>query len=351
MNMQLSIPLPPLPEQGELSRHAAIVRQLGSSFVAAILEAGDRQLDRAPITAALIRHWPGDASLDAVAMRFNAALHALARQRVSPRLSALYAQQHDDFDGAIGAALEAHDTVISASIRHVTQTNEVGRSGAIAAALLVARRRFGLPFALNELGASCGLNLNLGLYGFRFGAVRAGVQDSVVQVTPSWTGPDLANAPLEIMSARGVDLNPLKATDRDARERLLSYIWADQPLRARRLEHALALAQDRLPQVDQGDAVPWLADRLSDPGEDDVCRVVYHSMFMQYLTADRRDDIVRMMRSAGRSATVRRPLAWISFERAQARYEVHLTLTLWPEGESRVLATCHAYGDWISWHG
>lgn len=349
MNMQVSIPVSPESARGELSRHAIIVRGLGSSFVAAILEAGDRQLDRAPKTATLIRHWVGDASLDAVAMRFNAALHALARRGVSPSLSALYAQQHDDFDGAIGDALEAHDHAISASMRHTPQTNEVGRSGAIAAALLVARDRFGLPFDLMELGASCGLNLNLGLYGFHLGSIRTGVQDSSVQVAPSWIGDNPPPGPIEILSSRGVDLHPIKASDAQSRERLLSCVWADQPDRARRLEDALALAQIHPPQVDQGDAGPWLAEQLASPGQDGVCRVVYHSMFMQYLTVRRRDAIASIMRRASVQATSRRPLAWISFERTQARYEVVLRLSLWPQGESRVLATCHAYGKWIDW--
>lgn len=39
---------------GELERHAKVERQLGSPFAAAVLEAGDLQLDRAPRTAA---HW------------------------------------------------------------------------------------------------------------------------------------------------------------------------------------------------------------------------------------------------------------------------------------------------------
>ena len=35
---------------------------------------------------------------------------------------------------------------------------------------------------------------------------------------------------------------------------------------------------------------------------------------------------------------------------ARARDAVHLTLTIWPDGTSRRLATCHAYGAWIDWH-
>ena len=179
------------PDRGELWRHADVARALGAPFVAAVLEAGERQLVRAPRTAALIRDWPGDPRRDAVAMRFNAALHALARHGRMPALSALYANRHDDFDGAIGAAMVEQDDVIALSMRDMPQTNEVGRSAAIAAALMVARRQFGLPFALLEIGSSCGLNLNLGYHEYDLGGVPAGVTGSSVKIAPAWSGGNL----------------------------------------------------------------------------------------------------------------------------------------------------------------
>lgn len=348
MNMQTKISVA-ADYRSELWRHAGIARDLGSPFVAAVLEAGDRQLDRAPLTSALIRNWPGNASHDAVAMRFNAALHDIARAGINPRLSTLYGRLDGDFDGAIGEVLVTHDQQIAKAMRDTPQTNEVGRSGAIAAALMVARRALGLPFELLELGASCGLNLNLGHYGFKLGPTEAGVRASPVQVAPAWIGRPPDPEPIEIVGARGVDLHPLQAGDAETRNRLLSYIWADQPHRARRLEQALALAQLYPPCVDQGDAVPWLDAQLDTAQPQGVCRVVYHSMFLQYLNPLSRNALATRINQAGALATRQRPFAWISFERTRLHYEVQLRLTCWPNGTSQLLATCHAYGNWIDW--
>jgi len=337
------------PGRGELWRHAKVARALGSPFVAAVLEAGERQLARAPRTAALIRNWPGDSRQDAVAMRFNAALHALARHGRLPALSALYANQHDDFDGAIGAAMVEQDDVIALSMRDTPQTNEVGRSAAIAAALMVARQQFGLPFELLEIGSSCGLNLNLGYHEYELGGVSAGAIGSSVKIAPTWSGGNPPRAPIDVITARGTDLNPLNASDPQVRDRLMSYVWADQPHRARRLESALALALRHPPQIDRADAVTWLSQRLEDAQAAGQCRVIFHSMVLQYLTEHDRQTITSMIRHAGARATADKPLAWISFEWTALRDEVQLCLTCWPGGETRVLATCHPYGEWIDW--
>lgn len=338
-----------IPTHGALWHHAQIARDLGSPFVAAVLEAGERQLPRGPLTAALVSNWPGDPAAAALAIRFNAAVHALARQGKQPGLSALYEHAHDDFDGAIGATLAAHDGFIASSMRATPQTNEVGRSGAIAAALMVLRQAFGLPFELIEIGASCGLNLNLGHYAYRLGTAMAGVADSPVRIAPAWRGASPVASAIEIVAARGVDLHPLRANEPATRERLLSYVWADQPQRARRLEQALLLAQRHPPRVDRDDAVPWLAARLESPQREGVCRVVFHSMVLQYLAEKDGHAVAAILRQAGARASIRHPLARISFEWTPMRDEVQLRLTCWPGGQTRLLATCHAYGDWIDW--
>ncbi|QIG79696.1 DUF2332 domain-containing protein [Stakelama tenebrarum] len=344
MNMLVAID-----EIGELRRQAVVASRLGSPFVANILEAGERQLRRAPATRALVTGWPGDASAAALAMRFNAAMHFLARQGMLPRLTALYRREHDDFDGAVGAALAARDNFIAEWMRNPPQTNEVSRSAAIVAALLVLREQTGLPVALHEIGSSCGLNLNLARYRHDLGGTAVGDPNSPVRVAPRWEGAPPPAQPLEVVSARGVDLYPLDARSAATRERLLAHIWADQTARSARLEAALDLARAHCPDVEQGDAVPWLAERLAEPQQQGVCRVVFHSMVLQYLDADARRAVGTMLAEAGARATPERPLAQIGFEWTADRSEVRLTLTVWPTGEARLLATCQAYGDWIRW--
>ena len=334
---------------GELERQARMARLMGSPFIADILEANQRQIGYAPQTAALIDTWPHDPSASALAMRFNAALHAVARRGSQPRLNGLYRREHEDFDGAIAAALTAEDGFIAEWMLDTPQTNEVGRAGAIVAALLVAAEARAMPFELLELGSSCGLNLNLAHYDYDLGGRRAGNPQSSVKIAPEWHGACPPAADVDIVSARGIDLNPLDAGNEATRERLLSYVWADQPLRAHRLEQALLMARDYPPHVTKGDAVAWLASRLNQAQQPGVCRVILHSMVVQYFPECQQLLLNKIIAAAGRLATAERPLARIEFEWTPSRHEVQLNLTLWPSDERRLLAVCHPYGNWIIW--
>ena len=329
---------------GPLARQAQVVRALGSDFVAAILEAGERQLHRAPRTARLIDDWPGDPAADALAMRFNGALHALARRGDRPALSALYAAWAGDFAAVIGDVLGSADGFIADWMREPPQTNEVARSAAIMAALMTLRAEVNLPVELLELGASAGLNLNLGHYAFDLGGVRVGRADSPVRIAPEWRGPPPVARPVEIAGARGVDLRPLSVIDPSAQERLMAYVWADQPDRAERLHHALAIAHAHPPMLSQGDIADWLPRELARPAQAGVCRVVVHAMSLQYCGAATRAKVDAALAGADI------PIARIGFEWTEARDAVHLTLTTYPDGRARHLATCHAYGHWIDWH-
>jgi hypothetical protein len=326
-------------------------RSTGSAFVAAVLEAVDRQLSHAPLSRKMVEDWPGDAAAAAIALRFNGALHALARRGKPPYLAALYSGQHDDFDGAIAEALSQEDQFIADWMRYPTQTNEVARGAAIMSALMMVAAERPMPFQILELGSSCGLNLNLARYAYKLGAVSAGDPSSAVRIEPQWRGEDPPAAPVSIVSAQGVDLNPLSALDPAHRERLLSYTWADQPARSRRLEAALQVAIAHPPQVHRGDAGLWLAQRLAERQPEGVCRAIVHTMFVQYLSDPERKELAAMMAAAGAGATAERPLIEIGLEWTTDRREVQLRFTRWPDGESAVLAICHPYGDWVTWRG
>jgi len=332
-------------------RQAQTCRSMGSPFVASVLEAVDRQLWHAPISGGMVDDWIGDRAAAAVALRFNGALHALARRGNPELLAALYRGEHDDFDGAIAVALSQEDQFIADWLRYPTQTNEVARSAAIMAALMTAPTERPMPFEMLELGSSCGLNLNLGRYAHNLGAGFAGDPLSAVRIEPRWRGANPSVAPVSIVAARGVDLHPLNASDETHRERLLSFAWADQPARSGRLEEALQIAIAHPPRVDQGDAALWLSQRLAEPQQAGVCRVVVHTMFLQYLNDSDRRNIAALMALAGAQSTAERPLIRIGVEWTADRSEVQLRRTCWPQGESTVLAKCHPYGDWLEWLG
>lgn len=330
---------------GPLAHQARVVRDMGSTFVAAILEAGERQLHRAPRTARLVAEWPGDAAADALAMRFNGALHALARRGDRPALSGLYARQDGDFDSVIGDTIADADGFVAEWMREPPQTNEVGRTAAIMAALMTLRTHIDLPVELIELGASAGLNLNLAEYAFDLGGVLVGRKDSPVRIAPEWRGSPPPVRTVEIVATQGVDLRPLAAADPQAQERLMAYVWADQPDRAERLAHALAIASDRPPVIACDDIARWLPAVLAQPPAPGTCRVVVHAMVLQYCVAATHAAVAAALGAA------RYPVARIGFEWTESRDAVHLTLTTYPDGTRRHLATCHAYGHWIDWHG
>lgn len=346
MNMLATIGARP-----EFRRQAGLCRAMGSSFIASVLEAVDRQIDQAPISNAMIVGWPGDPAAAGLALRFNGALHALARAGSPQYLAELYRGEHHDFDGAIAAALAQQDQFIANWIRNPTQTNEVARAAAVMCALMLVGQQRVMPFDLLELGSSCGLNLNLARYAYKLGGISVGDPLSTVRIAPEWRGATPPVAPVSIAAARGVDLSPLSAANPEHRERLLSFAWADAPARSKRLEEALQIAIENPPRIDQGDAASWLAQRLAEPQEFGQCRAVVHTMFTQYLNDRDRQDIAAMMEAAGARATTDRPLVRISFEWTAERSEVELRLTSWPHGESVVLAKCHPYGDWLDWRG
>lgn len=335
----------------ELLAQADVALALGSPFVAAVLRAASRQIWRAPLTAALMADWPGDLAAAAMAMRLNAALHGLARRAVLPGLTRLYQEQHGDFDAVLGEVLARHDDFIAQWMQRPTQTNEVGRAAAIWAALMVAGQGRGLPFELLELGASSGLNLNLAHYAYDLGGLMTGARASGVHIRPVWRGAPPQGAPVAIHSARGVDLHPLDAAQCDTRQRLMAYVWADDAERSARLDQALTLAVQNPPVVDKGGASAWLGQHLQTRQPAGVCRVVFHSMVLQYLDRADRAGVASQMAAAGAKATAERPLAWISFEWSEDRGEVELLLTCWPQGQTRRLAICHPYGHWIDWRG
>lgn len=335
---------------GEFLRQAAICRAMGSPFTARVLEAASRVFARAPRTAAMITAWPGARGAAAVALRFSGGMHALALRRANPALAGLYADLDGDFDTVIGDALVAEDDFMARWMTGVPQTNEVYRAGAIVAGLAVASARLGgLPFELLELGSSAGLNLNLHRYAYDLGGVALGDRASALRIEPEWRGDPPPSAPVDILSACGVDIDPLDLSDPATRERLRAFVWPDQPARRERLEAAFAIAAAHPPRIDRADAVDWIAARLAEPQTDGVARAVFHSIVLQYLPREGREAVRAVIAAAGERATAERPLAWVIFEWDPARSNVLLRVQTWPGGEMTRLATCHAHCAWIAW--
>lgn len=306
-------------------------------------------LDRATLTGSRILDWPGDPIADALPLRLTGGLNALVRRGRLPALAAHYPPHEagPDLAGALAAALRDADAELQSWLDGPPQTNEVARSGVLMAGLLVVAAETGLPVELFELGASAGLNLRLDAYAYRLGDTVVGRPDAPVALAPHWQGASPPAATVTVAARRGVDVNPLDVTDPATRERLLAYVWPEQPERVDRLARALDAAAADPPPIDRADAAGWVERRVAPkPG---VAGVVLHSIAFQYFPADTQARIAAHMAGQGALASARAPLAWLRFELEAGEELPSLRLTLWPGGADRRLAWAHPHGARIDW--
>ncbi len=266
--------------------------RLGSPFTSLLCRTLGERLDDSTDLGRRVLGWPGkpDALNDSVPLRLCGGLHGLVRAGQLPDLARLYPPNPlSDAERlwlALRDAMGAAEAELLPWLDLPPQTNEVARSAVLMAGLAVVATETKLPLALFELGASGGLNMLLDRYDIRLGPRRFGDPASGVKLAPDWEGADPTGAEVRIASRRGVDMSPIEITDPRARERLLAYIWPDQPQRLARLEAALAIAAKEPPDVAKADAADWLETTLVAAEEPGVTRVVLHSVAFQYFPAE-----------------------------------------------------------------
>ncbi|RJF93386.1 DUF2332 domain-containing protein [Sphingomonas cavernae] len=329
---------------------AEACRQMAAPLTARIIDAAaDLADDRTRTGRRILGAVDHSGYGEATGLRLAGGLHALARSGDVPKLSAFYAREADDAHAAVAAALAARDAWLERWLDLPPQTNETARSAAVMAGLLVAARRFGLPFRLFELGSSAGLNLNLAHYRFDLGGVTAGDPDSPLAFIPEWRGATPPAAPVTILASQGVDIAPIATDTAEARERLIAYMWIDQPERIARIETALAIAKVHPPRVAKGDAADWTEARMAEPVESGVMRVLFHTIAWQYFPDQVKARVRGALEKAGALADEDTPLGWLRLEINDDRSAYELRLTMWPGGEEIHLADAHPYCAWVAW--
>lgn len=352
------MPLPP-PVAAAFAAQVDWCRLLDSPFTARLMEAAPPALADAPgATAAAIRDWPGEPVRDALVLRLAGGLHALVRSGRAPGLAALYPPaalpEIEPLAAAIAAVLA--DPGLDAALRpwldSAPQTNEVARSGVLMPGMMVIAGETGLPLRLFELGPSAGLNLCLDRWHYRLGQREAGDAASPVVIAPDWRGAPLPDLPdIRVVSRAGIDLNPLDVRDPATADRLLAYVWPDQPARVARAAAAIAAVAADPPPITQGDAAAFVAARVAP--EAGSCGVVFHSIAFQYFPAESRAAITAQMARVGADAGPEAPLAWLRYEMEDGRIGAlpTLRLTLWRGGppEERLLAHAHPHGAFVQW--
>jgi hypothetical protein len=333
----------------QLREQGRICSFMASPLYGALLEqAGADALRQGPTWRILQRHLaPGRGN--ATALRFMAAVHRLVLTGRAPALAAHYPDVGGDGDVeaanvAFVAVVEGHVDVLAELAALPCQTNEVGRSAALIFGLLDAASRHPLPVRLLEVGSSAGLNLRLDHFRYGGGGSTFGPNGSPVELTGLWVdGPLRTDVSLRVVSRNGCDPHPLDPTRDEDRLALKASLWADQIPRFARLEGALALAANVPAHVERSSADRWLDVQLNTPAEGTL-RVVFHSIVYEYFDESTRIGFHQALDEAGARATEGAPLAWVRLEPMSDIREHALTITLWPGGETRILATCGAHG-------
>lgn len=328
--------------------------RLGSPFTALLMDVLGTHLDESTRTGRAVLNWEGTASAlhDAVPLRLAGALHAQVRAGHLPALARLYPPNPlpnaAALADAVAHALEEADEVLLDWLQFTPQTNETARSAVLYAGFLAIAQRTQLPLQLFELGASAGLNLIADRYAYRLGGEAFGQAGSPLTLAPNWQGPPPPHAAVDVTARRGCDLSPLDVHNAHHRERLVSYVWPDQPERLARVEAAIAVAQREPLHLDARDAASWVEATLPAEPVAGTARVLFHSIAWQYFPQPDQERITAHMHEAGARATADAPLAWLSFEQA-SQGKPRLSLTPWPGGHSKVLAHADAHVRQVTW--
>lgn len=340
--------------RNSFAQQAVWCAKLGSMFTSRLVEGLGLELDRSTVVGQTVLDWAGppDALGDAVALRLAGALHGLVRRGRLPRLAQMYPpsplQNTETLTRAALDAIGETDAEIVEWLQFPPQTNEVARSAILYPGLMIVARETRLPLDLFEVGASAGLNLFPDKFCYRVRDMALGQSGSPVVLSPQWSGALPSGPEPEIAGRRGCDRAPLNVADAAHRERLVAYVWPDQPDRIARVEAAIEIARAWPPMIDAADAADWVEDGICENAEAGSARVLFHSIAYQYFPDDTKNRIASRMDAAGQAATPETPLAWLAFEQFQ-RAGPRLTLRLWPGGDERVLAVADAHGRKIEW--
>lgn len=324
---------------------------MGAPITARICAALAICLNRETRTGRRVLDWPGEPTTDALPLRLVGGLHALDLAGVAPALSQVFAgtvTEPGEVQQILNDTFAVHDESLYPWLDGPPQTNEAGRSAALMIGLIEVARRHGPKVELLEIGSSAGLNLLIDRFSFDLGGARFGPVDSSVTIKPEWRGSPPPDVPIEVVSVRGVEIQPIDVRNPAAADRLRAYVWADNPDRMERLTSAIAMIAEKPVDISQGDAADWVEARLAEPQAAGVTRVLMHSVVWQYLGEERQARIEAAMAAAADRATSERPLAWVRMEPNRIAAKQQVWVQSWPDyAEPVILADVQAHGAWI----
>src|SRR5436309_490390 len=169
-----------------LRQQARWCEALGSPLYAALLEHAAGDVDAGGPVAALLDGHAADPPASALALRLMGAVHRLVLGDEAPALAAHYPSTGGDGDAeaawpAFRELIADRRTQLRPLVERGVQTNEVGRSCALAPGFLWIARATALPLSCLEIGASAGLNLRWDQYRYEAPHVAWGDRGATVR--------------------------------------------------------------------------------------------------------------------------------------------------------------------------
>lgn len=324
--------------------------RLGSILYSGILERAAAEIESGigGICVHLLRDFSLDPPGSALALRFLGAVNRLVLEGRVPELTPCYSGDIVDMDETwrrFTQVLQVHRQELPSLIRRPVQTNEVARSAALLPGFLQVAGQTGLPLRLLEAGAGAGLNLRWDHYFYDSPNQAWGDPNSQVILRSAYglNHPSLSGAAV-IMERSGCDEKPLRVEAESDRLTMLSFVWPDRPEQVRRLRAALDVAQRVPVKIDAARAEEWIEKQLKKPAKKSAT-VVFHSIFLDSVTAQARARFHYVMEEAGKLATSSSPLAWLRMEPGGIEAEVRLRI--WPDGTDRLVALSGFLGQWV----
>jgi hypothetical protein len=322
---------------GRLRVQADSCAQLGSPLYASLLQSAAVDVEAGGPVWEVLAGFESESEWSAVALRLMGAVHRLVLDETLPGLAPHYPSVGGDGDAKAAwpvfrQALLDHLAEMRRLVSRGCQTNEVGRSAALLGGFLDVAHRTALPLRILEIGASAGLNLRWDRYRYESALGEWGDPNSPVRFDHAFDLPPPLNRTAEVVERQGCDLDPVDPTSDEGALTLRSFIWADQLSRLSLLDGAIKIAAEVPVEVERMDAAAFLERELATP-RSGMATVVFHSVFMQYVSGDQRTRIRRAIDDSS--------VYYLRLEAGTEGFEVRLG--------DELLATSSPHGTHVRW--